>query len=257
MRKRHTIEPKPLPEGVEPPEKKGLLRVMELLDRDGTKYFKAGLWALLGLIPFALAVLLTITSGGLILLLLCVPAGMLAMPQLTAAADTVMRSMRNEVGWWWWDTYKDVWKRNFRASLLPGALGGLLVGLQIVCFYFLTQVENPGADFWLVLAATVVSTALTQFYLPMLVCMDLPFGALMRNCFVLLLSHPIRALLAAAVQVAYWGAILVWFPLTLVILSMTSVWLPMLLAYSILYPALDKHMDLTAVYKKIQKEHWE
>ncbi len=249
-------EPKEIPEGVELPKKKGLLRVIELLDRDGGKFFKAGVLALLGLIPFYAAVRLALATGALLLLLLCIPTGMLAMPQLAGAADTVMRSMRDEVGWWWWDTYKKVWKRNLTASLLPGAVGGMLVGLQIYCMYFLTTMENPDADFWMILAAMVIAAAVMQFYLPMLVCMELRFGSLVRNCFVLFFCHPIKALLAAMVQVVYYGIMLIWFPLTLVILVMTSVWLPMLLSYSILYTAMDKHMDLTATYEKLQRQQW-
>ena len=49
---------------------------------------------------------------------------------------------------------------------------------------------------------------------------------------------------------------LIWFPLTGVILAITSVWLPMLIAYVMIYPALDKHMNLTAVYDKLQQDQW-
>lgn len=249
-------EEKETPEGVEQPKKKGLLRVFELLDRDGGKFFKAGVLALLGLVPFFLAVLFAVANGALSLVLLCIPTGMLAMPQLLAAADTVMRSMRDEVGWWFWDTYKTVWKRNFRTALLPGAVGGGLVGLQLYCVYSLTLVENPASDFLMLLAAMAIATAIAQFYFPMAVCMELPFGALVRNCFVMFFCHPVKALLAAAVQLVYYGIMLVWFPLTLVILVMTSVWLPMLLSSSILYSAMDKELNLTATYEALQAQRW-
>ena len=90
----------------------------------------------------------------------------------------------------------------------------------------------------------------------MMASMELPFGALVRNCFVLFLSHPLRSLAAGLVQVIYYGIMIVWFPLTLGILAMTSVWLPMLLSYSILYPALDKHLNLTESYEQQVKEQW-
>ena len=249
-------EPKAIPEGVEIPPKKGLLRVFELLDRDGGKFFKSGVLALVSLIPFYLAVMFSVANGALSLLALCIPTGMLAMPQVTAAADTVMRSMRDEVGWWWWDTYKTVWKRNVKASLLPGAIGGFIIGLQIYCVYFLTLLENPTSEFLMLLAAIVIAMGVMQFYLPMLVCMELSFGSLLRDCFVMFMCHPIKALLAALVQVVYFGIMLVWFPLTLVILVLTSLWLPMLLAYSILYKAMDKELNLTETYKALQAQRW-
>lgn len=239
-----------------PPRKKGLLRLFELLDRDSGKFFKAGILALLSLIPLFLCVAFALAAGAPGLLLGCIPTGMLAAPQLAGAADTVMRSLRDQVGWWWWDSYKKSWKRNLRPSLLPGALLGLVVGLNIYLLYFITQLENPVQEFWLLLIGLTVFTAITQFFLPMLVCLELPLRALVQNCFVLFFCHPIKSLLAAALQLIYYGIMLIWFPLTAVILAITSLWLPMLIAYVILYPAMDKHMNLTAAYEKLQQEQW-
>lgn len=240
----------------EPPRKKGLLRMFELLDRDGGKFFKAGILAILSLIPFFLTVVFALATGAPGLLLACFPTGMLAAPQIAGAADTVMRSMRDQVGWWFWDTYKTAWKRNLRSSLLPGGIFGLVLGLNLYLFYFITQLENPTQEFWMLFIGLLVLTAVTEYYLPMLVCLELPGMALLQNCFVLFFCHPIKSLLASLVQLIYYGIMLIWFPLTGVILAITSVWLPMLIAYVMIYPALDKHMDLTAVYEKLQQDQW-
>lgn len=240
----------------QPERKKGALRVIEVFDRDSGKFFKAGLLALLGLIPFFLAVFFALAWGSPVLLALCVPGGMLAAPGLAGLADTLMRGMRDQVGWWWWDTYREAWKRNARASLLPGGVFGLVYGLGLFLLYTITGLADPTREFWMLLAALLVTTAIAQFYLPMLVCMELGFPALLRNCFVLFFSHPLKSLLAALVQLAYWGVMLTWFPLTGVILVLTSAWLPMLLAVGILYGALDKHFHLTDVYGKLQRERW-
>lgn len=239
-----------------PPRKKGLMRLFELLDRDSGKFFKAGILALLSAIPFFLTIAFALATSAPGLLLACFPTGLLAAPQLAGAADTIMRSMRDEVGWWWWDTYKKAWKQNLRASLIPGGFFGLVLGLNIYLLYFITQLENPTQEFWMLFVGLLVLTAVTQFYLPMLVCVELPGIALLRNCFVLFFCHPIKALLSALLQLIYYGVMLIWFPLTLVILAITSVWFPMLLSGVILYPALDKHMNLTAVYDKLQQDHW-
>lgn len=239
-----------------PPQKKGLMRLFELLDRDSGKFFKAGILAILSLIPFFLTIAFALATGAPGLLLACIPTGLLAAPQLAGTADTIMRSMRDEVGWWWWDTYKKAWKRNLRASLIPGGLFGLVLGLNIYLLYFITQLENPAREFWMLFVGLLILTAVTQFYLPMLVCMELPGRLLLRNCFVLFFCHPIKSLLAALIQLIYYGVMLIWFPLTGVILAITSVWFPMLLSGVILYPALDKHMNLTAVYDKLQQDHW-
>ena len=61
---------------------------------------------------------------------------------------------------------------------------------------------------------------------------------------------------AAFFQLVYYGIMLIWFPLTTVLLVLTSVWLPMLMSCVVLYPALDKHFGLSAAYEKIQQEQW-
>ena len=181
---------------------------------------------------------------------------MLAAPAVAAVADTVMRSLRDEVGWWFWDTYKKAWKRNARATLLPGAVFGPVVGLYLYLLYFISQLADPSREFWLLFVGLLVITAVTQFYLPMLVCMELPGRVLLRNCFVLFFCHPIKSLLAALLQLIYYGVMLIWFPLTAVILVLTSLWLPMLMADVLLYPALDRHFHLTAVYEQLQRDQW-
>lgn len=240
----------------EPAKKRGLMRVIELIDRDSGKFFKAGLLALPGMALFFAAVQVALANAAPVLLLACIPIGMLTAPAMAGAVDTVLRSKRDEVGWWWWDTYKAVYKRNFVPSLLPGAIGGLVTAAQIYCLYYLSTLTDASGEFLMLLLAVTMSTGLAQFYFPMMVTMELPFFALVRNCFVLLLSHPLLSLAAALVQVVYYGLMITWFPLTLVILVLTSVWLPMLLAYSILYGALDKHLNLTESYAQHVQEQW-
>ena len=237
-------------------KKKGLMRLFELLDRDGGKFFKSGLPVFVSTIPFVVVLMAAVAAGTPLLLLACIPCGMLAAPQICGAADTVMRSQRDEVGWWWWDTYKKAWKRNAKASLLPGAIFGLLVGVQVWSLYLVAMMEDPVLDFWLLIAAIVLEFSVLGYYLPMLVCIDLPFPSLLGNCFVLFFSHPIKSWLSGLVQLSDYGIILIWFPLTSVIFFATSVWLPLLMSCVILYPVLDTHFGLTAAYEKIQQDQW-
>lgn len=240
----------------EPAPKKGLARFMEVMDRDGPKFLKAGALAFLGLIPFAAVMVLAVASMSPLFLLGCIPAGMLAAPELCGAADTVMRSLRDEVGWWWWDSYKTSWVRNAKASLLPGGIFGLLAGFQIFSLYLVAVMENPTTYFWVFMGTVTLEFCVLSYYLPMLVCMELPFGALVRNCFVLFFNHPIKSLWSAIVQVIYYLLMLVWFPLTSVIFLLSSVWLPMVWSYMILYPVLDKHFGLKDAYEEIRKRQW-
>ena len=51
--------------------------------------------------------------------------GAIAGPELCALADTILRGLRDEPGFWW-HTYRRAWKRSAKASLLP-ALPGLFL----------------------------------------------------------------------------------------------------------------------------------
>ena len=67
--------------------------------------------------------------------------GMLAAPQIVGLNDTILRALRDEPGYWW-GTYKRAWKRNAKASLLPGAVCGLLLALEIFTLFHLDIREN-------------------------------------------------------------------------------------------------------------------
>ena len=129
--------------GVNPdtPRKKGMSRLLEILGRDLWSFFCAGLLAFAGMLPFVLGMVLAVTSHAVLLVVLAgVVGGMIAMPELVAMADTVLRSLRDEPGYWW-QTYRRVWKRNLKESLLPGAIAGVVFGIQIFTLFHLPDLN--------------------------------------------------------------------------------------------------------------------
>ena len=56
--------------------------------------------------------------------------GMIAAPQIVGLNDTILRTLRDEPGYWW-ETYRHTWKRNLKESLLPGAVCGLLLAMEL------------------------------------------------------------------------------------------------------------------------------
>ena len=115
--------------GVSPdaPRKKGAARFFEILGRDFSTIWMAGLLALISSLPFALLLWLAVSTHSLIPMLAAgILGGMIAAPQIVGLNDTILRSLRDEPGFWW-ATYRRAWKRNVKASLLPGAVCGLLL----------------------------------------------------------------------------------------------------------------------------------
>lgn len=123
------------------PRKTGLPRFWETLSRDFWDVFRAGLLALAGCLPFLVGAAFSLHSHVLLFAPVCgLLGGAIAGPELCALADTILRGLRDEPGFWW-HTYKRAWKRNARASLLPGAVGGLLMSMQVFLLFHAGALE--------------------------------------------------------------------------------------------------------------------
>ena len=119
--------------GVSPdaPRKKGAARFFEILGRDFSTIWLAGILAMLGGLPFAAGVWFAVETHSLVPLVIAgVLGGMIAAPQIVGLNDTILRTLRDEPGYWW-ETYRRTWKRNLKESLLPGAVCGLLLAMEL------------------------------------------------------------------------------------------------------------------------------
>ena len=81
--------------GISPnaPRKKGAARYFEVLTRDFSTFWMAGLLAMISSLPFALGLWFAVTTHSLIPMLLAgILGGMLAAPQIVGLNDTVLRA---------------------------------------------------------------------------------------------------------------------------------------------------------------------
>ena len=231
--------------GVSPdaPRKKGPARFFEMLGRDFMSFYLAGLLALASALPFVLGVWFAVDTHSLLPLLLAgVLGGMIAAPQLCGLLDTILRSLRDEPGFWW-ATYRRAWKRNAKASLLPGAIGGLLLSMQIftVFHYDVSTGVVPGA---LLAVGLFLLLGLAEFMFAQVALVDLPFGGLLKNSLFLFLGYLPRAALGVLWQFIYWIIILLLWPISGFGVLITGFWLPALLTMQAIYPVLNKAFDL-------------
>src|SRR5699024_10142945 len=77
---------------------------------------------------------------------------------------------------------------------------------------------------------------------------------LLKNSVLLFLGYLPRTAGAVAVQVVYWGAYLLFYPLTTLVLPFTNFWLPMSLSLLILYIPLDKSFHIEETIRKMRAE---
>ena len=214
-----------------------------------------GAYALLGFLPFMLLLSLAIASHAVIFVIAAgVVGGALAMPQIVGMADTLLRSLRDEPGFWW-VTYRRAWKRNWKGCLVPGMVCGLVIAGQLFTLFHL----RPDNDNLLMLVVMLIlgmalSVGLIFYIVPQLALLDLPFLQILKNSVLLFLGYLPRTAGAVAVQVVYWGAYLLFYPLTTLVLPFTNFWLPMSLTLLILYIPLDKSFHIEETIRKMRAE---
>ena len=202
--------------GVSPdaPRKKGAARFFEILGRDFSTIWLAGILAMLGGLPFAAGVWFAVETHSLVPLVIAgVLGGMIAAPQIVGLNDTILRTLRDEPGYWW-ETYRRTWKRNLKESLLPG-----------IAQYLYVQVA----------------------------LLDLSFAGLLKNSLMLFLGYLPRSGLGLLWQLLYWGAVALFWPISSFVLILTSLWLPCLLSLMAIYPALEKSFDIEKKIKAIRE----
>lgn len=228
----------------EQPRKTGILRLWELLSRDFWDLFRAGFLALLGCVPFLVGLLYSLSTHSMIY----APAagllgGAIAGPQLCGLADTVLRGLRDEPGFWW-HTYRRVWKRSVRASLLPGGLGGALLALQFFCLFHAGALGLDTLTGAALAAGILLVLAVSLYLWPQLALMELSFGQLLKNSALLFVGQLPRSLGALAILAGYLDLAARYFSMAVTLLPFTNLWLPVLPALFLIYPGINNNFQI-------------
>ncbi len=218
--------------------KKGLKRVWEVLDRDTGRLLLCGWLACLGLIPWLLGMRAAMASGRAWMVLpVGALGGAIAGPQLTCLADRVLRGLRDDTEGWW-SCWKRVWKRDALGSLLPGALTGVLLGIQAYAISGIAQGMQISALAMLLVCLEVDGILLWMW-------MQLPvipegFSTILKNAVMLSVLHFPRTLGAVLVCLAYGWLVWMFWPISQIPLLLLQLWLPALGSMALLYRSFDR-----------------
>ena len=240
--------------GVRPdaPRKKGVARLAEIMGRDMWSFFRAGFLAFLGCLPFIIGMFFAVETHALLFMLLAgIIGGLIAGPELSAMADTVLRSLRDEPGYWW-ETYRRVWKRNARESLVPGMLTGLVLSIQIFTLFHMSVISAGIVTWALLILSFMVTLGLESYIWPQIALLDLPLYGILKNSLLLFLGYLPRSALGVLWQGIYWAAVALFWPVSSFAVILCSLWLPCLLNLMAIYPALDKSFDLEKTIKAMR-----
>ena len=147
-------------------------------------------------------------------------------------------------------TYRRAWKRNAKAALLPGAICGLLLAMEIFTAFH-TETGSV-AVMVAIFVALILLAGIAQYLYAQVALVDLPFSTLLKNSLMLFLGYLPRSALGILWQGLYWAAIALFWPLSGAVLILTSLWFPCSLSLLAIYPALNKSFDLEAKIKAMR-----
>ncbi len=227
------------------PRKKGAARFAEILLRDGMPMIGSNLLLFLAVAVGAVmtvathsrnSVLLTAFMGGVAFLLVA--------PFLCGLNDLLLRSLRDEPGFWWY-TYKKNFMGNARASMLPGFFFGFITAVQLDgLFRILYSGTASGATYVAMGISLVLTVAVQLYFWPQLVLMDLNWSTLFKNSVLLVLLKPLRTLGTAVLVLLYWYFILFLFPKSIVWLLFVGFGLLQLFCLMMVYPTINSYFGL-------------
>ena len=239
------------------PRKTGVGRFFELVGRDMSSMFLANLLTCLGFLPVICLVYIGFLMNSLPVMLVSAAAGgILAGPALAGMYDTVLRALRDEAGYWW-TTYRKAFKRNFKASILPGVLYCVVVTVQIFfvyfCFNMLYHGTNVGVPMWVATVLNLLLLHMLFSYLwPQVVLLDQPLFQTLKNsvnCMIAFLPH---ALAASVVTILFWGLVILCMPLGLLLMLVFGFWFVTEVSCQIVYGDLDRVFHIEESIRKLK-----
>lgn len=236
----------------------GFQRYKQLLSFYAGRWVKVNLLTTLGALPLVLGVTFSVLSSSVLVLIpASLAGGAVFGPFLAALYDSLFRGLRDAPGSWW-DHYRRSWKQNGRASLLPGALVGLLTGMYVFMMYMLWSA--PSFPSWGTLLACLFSAALfialNLLYWPQLVLFQQSNKDRLYNAVLFTLKYFWRVLGAALLQVGYLLLYVLFAPWTLALVPFVGLWFILLVCELILYRPLDAAFQIEKQFVQIEGDPW-
>lgn len=220
----------------------GFYRYRQLLSLRFGRWWKTNLLTLVGFAPLAAGISLAVASSSVLVLLPCsILGGMIAGPFLAGMYDAVLRGLRDDP-LPWWDGYQKSWRQNWKSSLIPGALLGLVAGVyafMAMLFWWAEQPPSPGTVA-MYLSALLVVLIVNTLYWPQLVLFRQRASIRLRNCLLFCAKYLWRVLGAGALQLGYLAVFVLFAPWTLLLLPVLGVWYILFLSQFLIYGQLDE-----------------
>lgn len=224
----------------------GFRRYTQLMSRHWGDWLKINAFTILGALPLVGGILISIAASSVVLLIpCCIAGGMIFGPFLSGMYDSLLRAMRDDP-LPWMENYRKSWRNNFRGSLVPGALLGLMIGFFCFSGMLLWWAQTPVSPGTVVLLlfSALLCVVFFQLYWTQLVLFNQSPVIRLRNAVLFTIQYFWRVFGVGLLQIGYWGIYLLFAPWTLLILPIVGIWYILFVSELILYSRLDAALDI-------------
>ena len=224
----------------------GFNRYKQLLSFYAEHWLKINLFTIVGALPLATGIIISILSSSVLVLIPCsIAGGMILGPFLASMYDAVLRGLRDSPENWW-TAYKKSWKQNWRESLFPGAVLGLLIGMYafMAGLMWWARVSPSFGTIALYLFAGLLFILVNTLYWSQLVLFRQTIMNRLRNVILFTAKYLWRVLGAALIQLVYILLYILLAPWTLVLVPLLGVWYIVFLSLFFLYTPLNQELQI-------------
>ncbi len=229
------------------PKKKGIARFFEIFTRDFSTLWKASMMLFLCSIPMLMSVLFLIVYRNYLLMLLIgivlvALSGLLTGPALCACHSVILKTVRDQPGFFWHD-FKKGWKSCWRQSLGLNALFSGLLCMDLVALYLALIMNQANV----IIFACVILSLLVIVGVWLCVCLQIVFMTIppigmLKNGLLMLFGRAKRMIPATLVVLLMSGASVLCVPipfLPLVVILGVPGWI-MMWADMLAWPVVDE-----------------
>ena len=224
----------------------GFYRYRQLLSARFGRWWKANLLTMAGFVPLTAGISFAVASSSVLVLLPCsILGGMIAGPFLAGIYDAILRGLRDDPRPWW-DCWRQAWGQNWKSSLIPGALLGLIAGVYVfmaMLFWWAERAPSLGT-IAIYLFAMLVVLIVNTLYWPQLVLFRQKASIRLRNCLLFCVKYFWRVLGAGILQLGYLTVFVLFAPWTLLLLPLLGVWYILFLSQFLIYDQMDEAFEI-------------
>lgn len=224
----------------------GFYRYRQLLSARFGRWWKANLLTMAGFVPLTAGISFAVASSSVLVLLPCsILGGIIAGPFLAGIYDAILRGLRDDPRPWW-DCWRQAWGQNWKSSLVPGALLGLITGVYVfmaMLFWWAERAPSLGT-IAIYLFAMLVVLIVNTLYWPQLVLFRQKASIRLRNCLLFCVKYFWRVLGAGILQLGYLTVFVLFAPWTLLLLPLLGVWYILFLSQFLIYDQMDEAFEI-------------